>query len=1221
MQKTASARSCHVRSWFMVFLSGGARQLKHCLTTKTLLVMKLTFLLLTVAFLNVSGHGVAQSISLSGKNVPLKTIFKVIKQQTGYMVVYAREVLEDARPVSVDVKDMGLLNFLELVFKDQPVKYTIDQKTILIVEKPRAQVTVLFQAPAPLTDTAAFAITGTVTDSTGKPLARATVLVKGRQQAVTTTDVTGKFTVRVYINDVITISYVGYEEQQLQVKNTEGPFAFSLKHVASKLGDVEVVSTGYQTLPRERATGSFGIVTSKDLVKIPSTNLFERLQGLVTGVDISTATVAGKTRSGSMRIRGLSTIPGYTTESKVSMDPLLVVDGFATKLSISGGALDYLNPDDIDQITFLKDAAAASIWGMQAANGVVVVVTKKGIRNSKPSLSFSATYGTSARPRMDYYPINSSAEYIDLEKAHIDKGIFADPVPRSNPGVFYPENSSQAQWIIFRYKRGEITEAQMNVSLDSLGRLDNRSQIRQYLLQPSSTQQYNISLSGGGPNSSFYFSGYYYQDEPVYKSNVNRGYSLNAGNTASLLNGRVTLTTGLTYSNKRDKLNMAAVTALNTAPGGLRPYDMLKDANGQTKYYDVLVISPLARTLESRGYLPFSYSPIDELRYSNTISTGNNVSLNMGINTNITNWLNLNLSGNISRVFDETEAYDEPESYAARLLVNKATGLYPTYVTNGLPKGGKLVLRNAQGRSYNLRSTIGVNKNWNNKHQVNMLVGTEIRETYDKSATETRYGVDKTINLYRTVSVGATFKDINSSTQSVPATTTPVSEFTTRALSYYGNASYTFNGKYILSGSARLDDYNLLGVEKRKRALPLWSAGLKWNISKEAFLQRVHWVNNLGARMTYGFSGNAPQGYAPVTVINLLGTEFYTGLPYGNISSPANPTLTWEKTRMINLGIDYALFKNRVYGSAELYYKLSTDIIWQMPINGTYGFSTFLFNTANLHGKGVDLSVSVVPVLTKNWRWTSTLNLSYNTNIVKDARFKVPTGSFDIKTLYEGYPVDYLFSYNWAGLDTTGQALIKSPDSKTTYTVNEFPFLDIRSYSGRTTSPWFGGFINTISFKGLELSAYFSFNFGGVFRKPSANGFGFSNNGFVGRNKDIATRWRKKGDEAFTDVPGMVYGVGANFFQSINRYIESDKLVRSRSFIKCRQVSLSYTIPAALLGKVGLKNLTLSAVARELGLVWAKNKEGLDPEYLYSAGTGFQLPPSVKYSFRLATNF
>jgi hypothetical protein len=427
--------------------------------------------------------------------------------------------------------------------------------------------------------------------------------------------------------------------------------------------------------------------------------------------------------------------------------------------------------------------------------------------------------------------------------------------------------------------------------------------------------------------------------------------------------------------------------------------------------------------------------------------------------------------------------------------------------------------------------------------------------------------------------------------------------------------------KYTVSGSTRFDDFNLLGVDRRKRALPLWSAGLKWNINKESFMQPIQWIDNLGARVTYGFNGNAPQGYAPVTQINLLGSDFYSGLAYANIGTPAVENLTWEKTRVINLGLDYSLFKNRLYGSAEVYYKLSTDIIFNLPINATYGFSSTLFNTANLDGRGVDLNVSLVPVVNKSFKWTTTLNLSYNTNVIKDARFNKPVGSLGPDFLYDGYPVDYLFSYKWAGLDKTGQGLIYSQDGKTTYTINDYPFENIRAYSGRTTSPWFGGFINSVSYKGFDLSAYFSFNFGGVFRMPAANGFGFSNNGFVGRNKEIGTRWRKPGDEATTQFPGMVYGVGANFFQSVNRFIESDYLIRDRSYIKCRQVSLAYSIPGTFLNKIGIKNLTVSAVARELGLIWAKNAEKLDPEYLYASGSGFQMPPSVKYTFRISANF
>jgi len=1217
MQKTAFA----CRSFSEGMATCRVRQLteKGGFTTQTLLAMKLTLLLITVSFLQVSAKSVGQSVSLSGRNIPLKNVFVSIKRQTGYMVAYAREVLQESKPVSVDVQNMTLTSFLDLVFKDQPLKYTIDNKTILVSEKPLSAQDVIFQYRGLPADTARFIVAGSVTDSTGKPLAGATVLVRGKQQNLTTTDNNGKFVLRAALNDVVVVSYIGYEDKSWLVKNAGDAITFSLKPVVTRLDNVDVVYTGYQALPKERATGSFGVITGRELAKIPSTSLFERMQGMVSGVDVTTATVAGKTRNGSIRIRGFSTIP--SSYSKVSSDPLLVIDGFPSQISISAGALDYLNPDDIDQVTILKDAAAASIWGMQAANGVIVIVTKKGARNSKPSISFNATYGTSASPRMDYYPQNNSAEYIDLEKEHIDKGIFTDPIPKSAPGSYYPENASQAQLAIFSFKRGEITAAQLDAKIVQLGSQDNRSQVSKYLLQPASTQQYVLSFSGGGPNSSFYTSAYYYQDEPVYKANMNRGYTLNAGNTASLLNGKLTISTSLNYSNKRDKLNMSSVTALSTVQGGLRPYDMLKDGNGQTIYYDPFLVSSTARTLEGRGYLPFSYSPIDELNYSNKIANDNSIMLNLGINTNITSWLNVNISGNVGRVFSEAETYDEPESYAARMIQNKATGLYPTYIAKGLPKGGKLALANSLGRSYNLRGTIGINKSWRDMHQVNMIVGSEIREVFSKSSGETRYGIDKSINAFGLPFAGISYKDIYGANQTMQPTGYGISQSTTRALSYYSNAAYTFMGKYTISGSARFDDFNLLGVERRKRALPLWSAGVKWNIIKESFMKSVPWIDNLGARMTIGFSGNAPQGYAPVTQINVLGADYYSGLPFANIGTPAIDNLTWEKTRVINLGLDYSLFKNRLYGSAELYYKLSTDIIWNLPINGTYGFTGTLFNAANLNGKGVDLSVSVVPVVTKSFKWTSTINLSYNTNIIKDTRFKKQVGSLGGDYPYDGYPIDYMFSYLWAGLDKTGQGLIYSQDRKTIYTINDYPFYDIRGYSGRTTSPWFGGFINAFSYKGFDLSAWFSFNFGGVFRKPAANGFGFSNNGFVGRSKEIATRWRKPGDEAVTNFPGMVYGVGTSFYSSINRFIESDYLVRSRSYIKCRQVSLSYNVPGSFLNKIGLKNLTVSAVARELGLVWAKNEEKLDPEYLYSTGSGFQLPPSVKYTFRIATNF
>jgi hypothetical protein len=859
---------------------------------------------------------------------------------------------------------------------------------------------------------------------------------------------------------------------------------------------------------------------------------------------------------------------------------------------------------------------------MQAANGVIVIQTKRGARNKKASLNFATTIGTSNRPSLDYGERMSIPAYIELEKELIGKGRLRDPLPSSNPGSYYPENISQAQEIVYRYRRGTITEAQMNEELAILGQNDNLSQMEEYMLQSPTTRQYNLSLSGGGPTNAYFLSGYLYKDERVYAANTNRGYSLRANNTSSFFDNRITVSADLSFSNTKDKINGAAVKAMSVVSGGMRPYDMLKDADGNNIVYDVLVIPKVSRLLESQGYQSFLYSPIDELNYSNTINNNHNLSMNLAVNANITSWLSANVSGNIGRIFTELETYWEPESYDARIMVNKATSINSTGArVYGVPLGGRLDLTNGNRRSYNLRGQLAVNKTLFDIHQLSFLAGTEIRETYTKSSGELRYGYDKSINTFRIVNPSATYKDIYGVTQSIGPTTRPVTEKTTRALSHYANASYTLMGRYILSGSARFDDYNLLGVDRRNRALPLWSGGLRWDVSKEAFMKNIAWLNRLAFRATYGISGNAPQGFAPVTVINILGNDFYTGYANANISSPAVNNLGWEKTRMTNVGVDFSFLSSRISGSVEYYLKKSTEIIWQLPINSTYGFSTLAFNTAKLDGHGVDVGLNFGVIASKNLNWTSTVNASFNTNIIKDARFEGPTTSFGAEYLYSGYPSDYVFSFAWAGLDTLGQSLIKDPVKKgTVYDINQFPTQDIRVYSGRSTSPWIGMWSNTVRYKGMELNVQLLGAFGGVFRKPSIESIGFTNNLFVGRSGDLEHRWRKPGDEAITNIPGLEFGAGTNYFTSIDRYRNSSFLIRSRSNIRVQQVSLSYEIPQQWLQKIYSKSMTVSAIVRNLGMIWAANKEKLDPDYLYTTGQNYQLPPLTSYSFRLSLN-
>lgn len=1167
--------------------------------------MRLINLILFASFMHVATVGLAQKISLSEKNTRLTTVLSKIKAQSGYDFVADGNILNSAKPVTIRVNNSELPEVLESLFKNQPLSFEIQDKMVVISKKEPSILITVTNAAVHMD------IEALVLNEKGQPMEGAKITVKESGKAYVSAK-SGQARIRhVTGKETLITTFMGYKPDTLLLKSKDHVIV-SLKPLVADLQTVSIVNTGYQSIPKERATGSFGIVTARELAQFPTISVLERLQGLVPGVNISTKTTAGRSRSGTINIRGVSTIVGAYTQ--VSVEPLVVIDGFPSQISIANGALDFLNPSDIQQITFLKDAAAASIWGIQAANGVVVITTKRGKQNAAPSINFSVTYSTSGKPKTDYGPLMSMPEYIDLEKDLIEAGLITDPVPSG----FLPRNNSQAQAIIFRWKRGEISEIQMNAELATLAQFDNRDQLADYLLQRPATKQYNLSLSGGGTNSSYYMSGYYYTDDRVYKSNRNKGYSFNVGTSSQLFKNRVTVNTSLTYANTTDKTNPASAQAMSMSDLGLRPYDMLKNPDGSTKYYDVLIVPERARAYENIGYLPFQYSPVDELNYNNTITNGNNLGFNVDINGKITPWLSMTVSGNMARNFNERENYQEPDSYESRMRVNKATSVNANgNLVYGIPIGGRLDLDNSLVRSYSLRGQLNVNKTWNDQHELNVVLGNEIREVFTKTSGEIRYGYDKEINAFQTVNPTVPYTDIYGKRPNIGATSRPVTEKTTRALSYYLNGSYTFNSKYTLSGSARFDDYNLLGVERRKRAIPLWSAGLSWNLKRENFFKDIDWLSSLSGRFTYGFTGNAPQGYAPVTVIDLLGTDYYSGLPYAGINRPARENLAWEKTRMLNYGLEFSLFDNRISGTLEYYRKHTTDVFYQLPINATYGFSETLFNAAQLDGHGVDLGISFVGVRSKEVTWNNTINLSYNTNIIHDERFKLPLADVTAgQYIYDGYPTDYMFAYKFAGLDAKGETLIEDPkETGKIYTAMDFPYYDIKAYQGRTASPWFGSYNTNITYKQFDLNFQFQYQFGGVFLKPSINEYG----GYVSRSGDLAQRWKNPGDEAFTNVPGINtnFDQGFNYGTSVERYSNSDLLIRSRSNIKLQQIRLGYAVPQRIVAKLGIKALNLSAVCRNLGMIWAANKEKIDPDYVYNVNSTYQLAPVRSYSFQV----
>lgn len=1185
--------------------------------------MKLTTLMLTAAFLTVHANGVSQSVTLSGKNISLEKVFEAVRTQTGYHIFCDLQLLKEAPKVNVSANNMPLNQFLNQVFNNQQLQFLVREQTIFV--SPKA-----FTPPVinPITPDAISLspITGVITDGAGNPMAGASIRVRGGD-GNTVSDAKGKFTINANKGDVIEISFVGFQPQAIKVGNNMY-MEIIMQPLITIMDEVQVqVSNGYQTIPKGQSSGSFHVVTSKELASVPANNLLEKMEGKVPGVRFDI-------RNNQVQIRTINT---YSTNSA----PLIVIDGFpmiptgdkqdlasrGSTTMANGYILSSFNPADIEQITFLKDAVATSIWGSRGANGVIVIETKKG-KKGAASINYSSTLGISQAPSISKLDWMSSADYVDLEKEMLTKGFLIDAKASPFYSPLQTAAPSDVQEWTFKVKRGEATQAQADAAIAAISERSNYGQIEKYLLRTAISQQHNLSLSGGGDLNTYYLSVNYNKDQPIYRSNSGQNIFITANFTNDMLNRKVKLRTGISYQSAKSVANQAAVEALGLSNISLRPYDMLVDENGTPIRRSITMRQEVSDSLVKKGYLPFTYNAIDELQYSNTINKLNQIRLNAGLNIKLTKWANVDVSGMYQRNGSNMQTINEVNSYAGRTLINtyttiNATTGKPVY---NLPYGGSYFLQDGMAYDYNFRGLLNINHSFTPDHQLTALAGGETRETYTKSYGATRYGYDADGNTFAAVNATTPYNTMFGWTQTIGNNLNSIVEQKNRYISWFGNTAYQYKGKYTLTGSFRFDDYTLLGIERSKRAKPFWSVGAKWDVDKESFMQNINWLTGLAIRTTYGTGGAVPLGGYNVAVISLAATDANTQLPIASITNPANQQLGWELTKTANLGFDIRVLKNRISASIDIYDKRSEGILAVLPVNPTYGWGSLQFNTGTLKSHGIELGITGKIIDTKSWGLTSIFNLAWGKTKVTDSRYNTTSGSTLVQSSLnvDGYPVGGTFVFRSAGLDpATGQTQIydrnKEIIKSTTNLTATFTKDDVQ-YVGIKAAPYHGGFFNNLRYKNLELGVQMTYYMGHIFLRPAVSNYpSFSGtySGTLGRQKDLANRWRQTGDEANTDVPGL-----SNInFNSYNRYRFSDKLVRKADNIRLQQISLAYTLPASLLPTKVIRGISVSGNVRNLGVIWAANKEGLDPEYLNPSANYYSMPPVPSYVFNINVSF
>lgn len=596
--------------------------------------------------------------------------------------------------------------------------------------------------------------------------------------------------------------------------------------------------------------------------------------------------------------------------------------------------------------------------------------------------------------------------------------------------------------------------------------------------------------------------------------------------------------------------------------------------------------------------------------------SGNNINAIAGLHYKIINGLSVIAgyqyeSGNSI----STNLFNE-QTYYVRNLINYSTSINNNVITIGIPKGSIFKENIGRFNSHTLRGQLRFDNDFGgDKHSVAALAGTEVREVGNKISSQTKYGYNPQSLQFARVNYTSTYTDIRGAQKLIPDETIFLDNLN-RFVSLFSNVGYTYNDKYTVNASARLDKTNLFGSSNKYRNVWLWSAGASWQIHKERFFNSPI-INSLILRSTYGINGNVDRSTSPFLIANVA-TDFQTNQPFAYVSNPENPLLRWEKTTVTNLGIDFRMWKNRLKGSLEFYNRLSSDLLGNSTINGTYGFNSAFINYASMRNTGTDLRLSGL-LIDKAFKWNTTLNYSFNKNEVKKVDFPQNTVGAYLQSIPQaGKPLDYLFSYEWAGLSASGapQVFDDNKDAVTYTTEITNPVALV--YEGTAVPPHYGALINEFSYKGFSVLMNFTFKMGHKFRIPViqyAPLFDYATQ----VHKDWDSRWKQPGDEHTTNTPAAPHSfTGLNIYDQYTKYANIN--VATASHIRFRELLINYALPSNMFSSNKVADASIGLQVRNLA-VYKLNKEKLDPEFLTQDRNTISLPPQPEFSLFIRINY
>ena len=1022
-------------------------------------------------------------------------------------------------------------------------------------------------------------VTGTVKDNAGNPVAGATILVEGTTNG-TTSNADGSYSISVASDATLLVSFIGYQSQKHAIAG-KTRIDIVLKEDSQAIDDVIVVAFG--TAKKEAFTGSAAVIKSDDIAKSQQSNVAQALAGKVAGVQL-TNTSGQPGTSPEIRVRGFSSL-------NAGNGPLWIVDGMPYS-----GDLNNLNPNDIESMTVLKDAASNALYGARGANGVVMITTKKA-KSKEAVISFDAKWGVNSRAVKDYEYITDPAQFYEvhydaLKRYYLDSG-YSEIQAHSlaNQNLTASANDGGLGYMVYTLPEGQEFIG-INGKVNPQATLGRRVvyEGEEYYIQPdnwtdaafrhSLRQEYNISISGSGEKTSVYASAGYLDNQGIaYNSDMQRFTSrLKVDYQAKKW---LKMGANLNYSRfNYDQIDDGGasnssgnVFAYTTTVGPIYPL-YIRDGNGNIRYTE-------------DGIMMYDYGHNAGMERS--IFTDSNALSDSRLDTS-------NAEGNAfngTTYFDITFLKDFKFTFNAGVTLDetRSTSIMNPYF--GQYKGEKGLIGKGHSRQfeYNTQQILNYTKQFG-AHNLNVMVGHEYynARSYSLSASKSHMLTQENDELSGAVidkqSAGSSRSEYNNE-------------------GYFARVMYDYSSKYFFSASFRRDASSRFHPDHRWGNF--WSLGGAWILSREDFMAGTQeWLDNLKVKASIGSQGNDNIGNFQYT--NTYTIENANGEVSTVFNSKGSENITWETNSNFNAGVEFSFLRGMVTGGVEYFLRKTTDMLLSFPVPPSQGYSSYYANVGDMRNSGIEIELNYTPIRTDKIVWDINLNMTHLRNKItmlpQERRNKVVEGygGYVRGTTFfgEGLPMSPFSRTTYAGVSSEGESMWymdeTDADGNVIGRTTTTEYAKASDYlCGDPIPDLYGGFGTSLSCYGFDLSVAFTYQIGGL-----AYDSGYAAAMYSPANKSTGMNWHKDILNAWTaenstsNIPRLQY-------EDQNQNGQSDRFLMNASYLNLQNINLGYTLPAKLSQKLGIDRIRIY-LACENVYYWSK-RQGFDPRYSYSGST------------------